>query len=74
MFLKGVYKGQLITAIGRDANDNMYPIAIVMVEAETNSWTWFLDALLADLGPRGPHRWTFISYSQKVSISIFIFL
>jgi len=34
-FLKGVYKGQLMAAIERDANDNMYPIAIAVVEAET---------------------------------------
>jgi len=45
------------------------------VEAETkDSWTWFLEALLADLGPRGPHGWTFISDRQKVNISIFLFL
>jgi hypothetical protein len=33
-FLKGLYKGQLMAAIGRDANNNMYPISIVVVEAE----------------------------------------
>jgi hypothetical protein len=64
-----------MAAIGRDANDNMYPIAIAVVEAETKDrCTWFLEALLADLGPRGPHGWTFISDKQKVNISIFLFL
>jgi hypothetical protein len=73
-FLKGVYKGQLMAAIGRDANDNMYPIAIAVVEAETkDSWTWFLEALLSDLGPRGPQGWTFISDRQKVNIFIYLF-
>lgn len=63
-----------MAAIGRDANDNMYPTAIV-VKAETkDSWTWFLEALLADLGSRGPHGWTFISDRQKLNISIFLFL
>jgi hypothetical protein len=39
-FLKVVYKGRLMAAIGRDVNDNMYPIAIVVVETETkDSWT-----------------------------------
>jgi hypothetical protein len=39
-FLKGVYKGQLMAAIGRDANDNMYAIAIAVVEAEAkDGWT-----------------------------------
>jgi len=60
-FLKGVYKGQLMAVVGRDANNNMYPISIAVVEAETkDSWTWFLDALLGDLG-HSPHGWTFIS-------------
>jgi hypothetical protein len=33
-FLKGPYKGMLLAAVGRDANNNMYPIAIVVVEVE----------------------------------------
>ncbi|KAL7168830.1 hypothetical protein ACSBR2_033958 [Camellia fascicularis] len=33
-FLKGIYGGQLLAAIGLDRNDNMFPIAIVVVEAE----------------------------------------
>jgi hypothetical protein len=56
-----------MAAIGRDANNNMYPIAMAVVEAETkDSWTWFLEALVADLGPT-PHGWTFISNRQKVN-------
>jgi hypothetical protein len=39
-FLKVVCKGELMTAIGMDAYDNMYPITIVVVEAKTrDSWT-----------------------------------
>jgi len=34
-FLKWPFKGQLLVAIGRDDNDNMYPIAYVVVEAKT---------------------------------------
>ncbi|XP_059434845.1 uncharacterized protein LOC132167826 [Corylus avellana] len=45
-FLKGTYKGQLMSAVGRDANNNMYPIAMAVVEAETkDSWTWILALL-----------------------------
>ncbi|KAL3516206.1 hypothetical protein ACH5RR_023108 [Cinchona calisaya] len=33
-FLKGLFGGQLLSAIGRDANDNMYPIALAVVEVE----------------------------------------
>ena len=74
-FLNGMYRGQLMTAVGRDANNNMYPLSIAVVEAETKkSWTWFLEALISDLGPAPPQGWTFISYQQKVSIFIFCIL
>jgi len=43
-FLKGYYGGQLLAVIGRDANDQMMPIAFAVVEGETKeSWAWFLD-------------------------------
>ena len=44
-------KGQLLAAIGIDGNDGMYPIAFVVCEGETkDSWSWFLELLLADIG------------------------
>jgi hypothetical protein len=62
-FLKGPYKGILLAAVGRDANNNMYPIAIAVVESETkDSWTWFLECLVSDLGSHERHTSpTFIS-------------
>ena len=67
MFLERNYKGQLLTAVGRDPNDNIYPIAMAVVEVECkDSWCWFLETLVADLGPHGTHGWTFISGKQKV--------
>jgi hypothetical protein len=33
-FLKGPFKGQLLSAIGRDGNKNMYPMVFVVVKAE----------------------------------------
>jgi hypothetical protein len=75
LLLEGFYKVKLMAAIGRDVNNNMYPISMVVVEAKTkDSWTWFLKALLADLGPSGSHGWTFISDRQKVSISTLFFV
>ncbi|KAL7202554.1 hypothetical protein ACSBR1_034095 [Camellia fascicularis] len=32
--LKGIFGRQLLSAIGRDGNDNMYPIAVALVEIE----------------------------------------
>jgi len=50
-FLKGYYGGQLLAAIGRDPNDQIMPIAFVVVEGETKkSWAWFLELLVGDLG------------------------
>ncbi|XP_056690232.1 uncharacterized protein [Spinacia oleracea] len=41
-FLKTFLGGQLMSAIGRDGNDQMYPIAWAVVEGENNlSWQWF---------------------------------
>ncbi|XP_017405957.2 uncharacterized protein LOC108319359 [Vigna angularis] len=50
-FLKGYYKGELLTAVGRDPNDQMLPLAYAVVEVENkDSWTWFLQLLIQDLG------------------------
>ena len=38
-FLTGMYKGQLLTCIGVDANDKVVPIAFAFVESENvESW------------------------------------
>uniref|UniRef100_A0A2N9G9T6 SWIM-type domain-containing protein n=1 Tax=Fagus sylvatica TaxID=28930 RepID=A0A2N9G9T6_FAGSY len=64
-FLKGSYKGHLLSAVSRDANDNMYPICVAVVESECKaSWSWFLSTLLKDLGEVAG-GWTFISDRQK---------
>jgi hypothetical protein len=74
-FLKGMYRGKLMAAVCRDANNSMYPLSIAVVKAETkNSWTWFLEALVYDLSPASPQGWTFISDRQKVSIFLFCIL
>ncbi|KAL0294455.1 UNVERIFIED_CONTAM: hypothetical protein Sradi_6888200 [Sesamum radiatum] len=42
-FLKTVYGGQLLVAVGRDGNDNMFPIAMAVVQVENrDSWGWFV--------------------------------
>ena len=42
-FLTGRYKGQILTAIGVDCNNQIVPLAFVFVENENlDSWYWFL--------------------------------
>ncbi|KAL0378605.1 UNVERIFIED_CONTAM: hypothetical protein Sradi_3166000 [Sesamum radiatum] len=66
-FLKGMYKGQLLAAVGRDGSDNIFPIAMAYVEIEKyDSWEWFLNLLLRDLGSHEERGWAFVSDRQKV--------
>lgn len=73
-FLKGDYGGQLMSVIERDGNNQIFPIAYVVVEAETkDSWEWFLNLLLDDLQGLNQREYTFISDQQKVYHSCLIF-
>ena len=66
-FLKGPCGGILLTVVGRDRNDQYFPLAWAVVEGENkDSWTWFLNNLLHDIGSMRERRWVFISDRQKV--------
>jgi hypothetical protein len=42
--------GQLLCAIGKDGNDDMFHIAYAVAEGETGaSWEWFLGLLIDDV-------------------------
>ena len=59
-FLKGSYKGHLLSAVSRDTNDSMYPICVAVVKSKCKaSWSWFLSTLLKDIG-EVTGGWTFI--------------
>ncbi|CAI0471751.1 unnamed protein product [Linum tenue] len=65
-FLKGLCKGELLAAVGRDANDQMYPIAWAVVEVESrSSWDWFLKELKDDLCIEEGVGWCFSSDQMK---------
>ncbi|XP_019199642.1 PREDICTED: uncharacterized protein LOC109193258 [Ipomoea nil] len=59
--------GQLLSAIGLDGDNCIFPIAFAVVEGELKeSWTWFLKLLDNDLNiGSNPHAWTIISDKQK---------
>jgi hypothetical protein len=65
--IKTRYRGQLLTAVGMDPNDCIFPISIAAVEVEdTASWRWFLETLKSDLGIINTTPWTIMSDKQKV--------
>ena len=67
MFLKGLMKGQLLVALGRDGNNQMFPIAWAVVDKETNeSWSWFIENLQANLCIGDGLGWAIVSDMQKV--------
>ncbi|XP_058747019.1 uncharacterized protein LOC131620008 [Vicia villosa] len=63
--LKTKYGGQLLIVVGRDPNDQYFPLEFGVVETETrDSWKWFIDLLMGDIGE--DRRYVFISDQQKV--------
>lgn len=65
-FFKGATHGELLCAVGRDGNNQMYPIAWAVVEKENNdSWDWICDILFRDIKVQGGDGWVFISDQQK---------
>ncbi|CAI9271895.1 unnamed protein product [Lactuca saligna] len=59
-------RGQLLAAMGRDANNHIFPIAWAVVEVENKeTWKWFLDLLLDDIEMGIGHGLTLISDQHK---------
>jgi len=68
-FMKGQYPGQLLTAVGLDCNNGLYPLCFAIVEAENlSSWSWFLQLLGEDLELGRNSNFTFMSDRQKVCV------
>lgn len=67
-FLKGLCKGELLSAVGRDANNHIYPIAWAVVNVENkHTWKWFLSNLMDDIDEGGNgHGITLLSDGHKV--------
>lgn len=70
-FLKGSCKGELLVAIGKNGNNQMYPIAWAVVDTKTkHSWSWFIRYLIAHLNLGTGEGLTIMLDMQKV---LFIF-
>ncbi|CAN1164851.1 hypothetical protein LINPERHAP2_LOCUS25815, partial [Linum perenne] len=65
--LEGEIKGMLLSAVGKDGNNQMYPIAWAVVEGENRSaWTWFIHILAEELNMVDGTGWIVISDQQKL--------
>ncbi|XP_027171918.1 uncharacterized protein LOC113771542 [Coffea eugenioides] len=63
---RGCHKGVLLTAVGIDPNDQLFPIVYAVVETENkNSWKWFVEELKGDLEIIDESIWTFMTDKQK---------
>lgn len=66
-FLKTICKGELLSAVGRDANNQIFPIAWAVVDVENKqNWIWFMECLVADLKIDYGEGVTIISDQHKV--------
>ena len=55
-FLTGKYKGQILTAIGQDGQNQVVPLAFAFVESENiESWTWFFRQLKISIVKEKPN-------------------
>jgi hypothetical protein len=71
--IKTKYGGQILSAVGMDPNDCIYPIAIVVDDVESLlSWKWFLQTLKDDLRIDNTYPWTIMTDKQKVTPTLFV--
>lgn len=65
----------MLAAVGRDANNQMFPIAWAVVDVESeDNWVWFIEKLQTDLNLHDGEGFTIISDRQMVIILKFFFI
>ncbi|KAK8598438.1 hypothetical protein V6N13_094407 [Hibiscus sabdariffa] len=70
-FLKGPFKGEILSGVGRDSNNQIFPIAWAVVEVENRDiWAWFLKNIQYDLQLGDGEKFTLISDMQKSTDSV----
>ena len=71
--IKHRFGGQILSTITKDAHDNIFPVAMAVVEQETReSWIWFLEISADDIGRPEELQLVFISDRQKVCKFCFV--
>ena len=62
-----------LSATTKDANDNIFPIAMAVVKQEIReSWIWFLEIFVDNIGRPKELQLVFISDRQKASKFCFV--
>ncbi|CAL9754013.1 unnamed protein product [Musa acuminata subsp. burmannicoides] len=70
-FLKAKFEGELLVAIGRDAQEQNFPLAWACVNKETKvNWRWFLTMIAEALELGDGSELTIISDKQKWLVNI----
>ena len=65
--MKGRFGGQLLSSTAKDVNDNIFPVAMAVIEQENkDSWTSFLEQFADDTGRPEELNLVFINDKQKV--------
>ncbi|KAL4384306.1 hypothetical protein GQ457_15G020750 [Hibiscus cannabinus] len=66
-FLETFIQGELLVALSRDGNNQMFPVAWAIVEGKgKESWKWFLTKLMQDLNHPDGEGLTLLSNQQKI--------
>ncbi|KAL4283757.1 hypothetical protein GQ457_16G006080 [Hibiscus cannabinus] len=65
-YLKGDFKGEILAVVGRDGNNQIFPVAWAIVEVENReTWAWFLEHIQINLEIGDGDRFTILSDMQK---------
>ena len=71
--IKHIFGGKILSATAKDANDNIFPVTMVVVEQETReSWIWFLESFADDIGRLEELQLVLISNRQKICKFYFV--
>ena len=66
-YLEERFRGQILAATTRDANNKIFSVAFTLVEQENkDSWVWFLQQFSDDIGNPEQLNLVFITDRQKV--------
>ena len=66
-YIKHKFGGQILSTTAKDTDDNIFLVAMAIVEQETReSWIWFLEIFAEDIGRPEELKLVFISDKQKV--------